>query len=514
MPSVDAQHPLFKEFATTWRTVRDCVMGPRAIKAAGETYLPGFHKMRPLQYEAYKKRAKFFNATKRTLQAFIGMIFNKNPDWKLPATVQMKDLTSDATMTGKSLYDWAKDTVGVVSSVGRRGTLIDWAPEPEDRVYFAVYEAHNILNWSYRRVAGRLVLSLLVLRETSTEWIPDAVGEQRPDPFEPAEYEQWRVIRLIDSFGEPFVQVDVYRRSGASKGAGGSGPADSGFKIIEQKQPERRGRLLHRIPFVFHGPTGGDPDPDTVPMEDIAEVNLSHYRLSADLANARRAAGVPTPYIFGLSSKEVEKEIHLGTSEALVSTNKDATCGFMSYGGEGLASLEKGLEEDERQMAALGASMLDRQGGAAGKNAEAYETVQLRFAGTSSALMTIVIACSQTLSDALQWAVWWQKGVAAEDPEDLEGEVGVELSTEFLKMVMDSGMLGELMQSYLQGGISYETLFWNLQRGGIIPSEKKIEDEKREIESSPVGLPGAADKTGMEEPPPSKKKPKKQPAGG
>ena len=41
------------------------------------------------------------------------------------------------------------------------------------------------------------------------------------------------------------------------------------------------------------------------------------------------------------------------------------------------------------------------------------------------------------------------------------------------------------------GAISYETYFENLQHGSVISSEKKIEDEKADIQDNPNRIPGA-----------------------
>src|SRR4051812_7709609 len=110
----DATHASYDAFIDTWRTVRDCVAGSRAVKAAAERYLPRLHKQQNDSYDAYVKRAIFFNACRRTLKAMLGFVFRNNPDNKYPKSMKgfMVPFLKDATMTGKSFYNVAKETCG------------------------------------------------------------------------------------------------------------------------------------------------------------------------------------------------------------------------------------------------------------------------------------------------------------------------------------------------------------------------------------------------------------------
>ena len=58
--------------------------GEDAVKAAGEKYLPRLDGQSDEDYEAYKGRACFSNATRRAADAFVGLVFRKAPFVKLP----------------------------------------------------------------------------------------------------------------------------------------------------------------------------------------------------------------------------------------------------------------------------------------------------------------------------------------------------------------------------------------------------------------------------------------------
>ena len=103
--------------------------GEDAVKAAGARYLPRLDGQSGEDYEAYKARACFSNATRRAADAFVGLVFRKAPFVKMPESQDgigkaMAGFSNDADMLGTSLFGYAKNVVQEVISVGRTGTLV------------------------------------------------------------------------------------------------------------------------------------------------------------------------------------------------------------------------------------------------------------------------------------------------------------------------------------------------------------------------------------------------------
>lgn len=487
--AADSTHPLYDACAEAWQLVRDCLAGARAVKREGERYLPRLAKQSDAKYESYKLRANFFNACERTLQAFVGFIFRNNPEVTVPDT--MAAFMKDATMTGKSFYDISKETVRAVLSVGKRGTLIDWQLIPENRPFVLTYEPEDILNWKLKRIQNRTVLGLLVLREMSNEWIALGPNDKPPDEYEHKQFEQLRIYEIIeDGEGNPYVQVTVKRKKHAedpktSPQAKRANPLPDDFITVLQSIPMRGGRPLLRIPFVIHGAETNELDIANAPLESIASINISHYRTSADLKNALHIAGVPTPIFCGFDMKS--EDAYLGSDTGIVTDKVDAKATFLAYDANQVKPLVDDMQRDEAQMAALGARMLEQQGHTGGGRQEAFQTVQVRQSGDHSALMSATIACTQSLSDVLQWVGWWMDRTVAQ-PEDLDETVKTELNTDFVQLLMDSAMLAALWTIYMGGGISYFEFFQRLQKGGVISSERVMEDEIKDIQNDPVRL--------------------------
>jgi hypothetical protein len=80
---VNNTHPDYDLMMAAWSRARDVLGGEEAVKAAGEKYLVKLASQSDEEYQAYKMRAAFFNATARTLAGYIGMIFRKPPYLRL-----------------------------------------------------------------------------------------------------------------------------------------------------------------------------------------------------------------------------------------------------------------------------------------------------------------------------------------------------------------------------------------------------------------------------------------------
>ena len=102
--------------------------------------------------------------------ALIGFLFRKDPTVKpeletMSGQPVLADFIADATMTGKSLYDLAKDDVcKAITGPGRCVTIVR-LERPESRPFVIFYPAHEIINWKYETLDGRLQLTMLMLHE-------------------------------------------------------------------------------------------------------------------------------------------------------------------------------------------------------------------------------------------------------------------------------------------------------------------------------------------------------------
>jgi hypothetical protein len=460
---VDHQHPDYVAAAPKWAKCRAVVAGEEAVHAAGSTFLPRLSDQSDQEYSDYKRRALVYGATARTVDGLSGLVFRRPPTIELPAAVEY--LAEDADTADTPLVAFSERVVEELLLVGRIGLLADY-PRLEQvrtqaeqkaqggRPYMRAYCAESIINWRTARVRNRTALTLVVLSEVHEEEAGFSV-KQVP---------QCRVLRLVDGF----YTVEIWRKQRGADGKETWQVAEPAFT------PLMAGKPLDFIPFLVCGPMGIDPTVAKPPLLDLVNVNLSHYRTTADYEHGLHFTGLPTPVVTGHSFDNVPGEqpatFKLGSSTIQAFQHPEAKAYFMEFEGKGLESLSKRLEEKESMMAALGARML----AAEKRQAEAAETAAIHRSGESSVLASLAIAAGTAISRAATWCALW---------DGVTEPARVQLNTDYLPAGMTAQELAELVKAWQASAISWDTLHDNLQRGEIARQGVSAEEEKAAIEA-------------------------------
>lgn len=464
-------HPEYDENVAAWELIDDVVRGSRKIKERSTLYLPKLSGQTDSEYTAMKDRAKFFGATKRTREALAGMLLRKAPSLEeggIPPGV-----IADVTLNGLDLVDYSRQIAAAVVAKGRGGTFIDYS-EAEAVPYLAFYKAEDVLNWSSVRVQGREVLTMLVLRER----------EDFRNGFEVDRRKRirryWLSTANLDDADEEndkvglSVHCETWIESTEANGKSFS-------RETEESVLQRRGIPVPVIPFVFHNATTLGAEIGDAPLEDIAELNVAHYRTSADLENGRHFIGLPTPVVTGVD--ETVKELRLGAESAWIIENENAKAYFLEFEGSGLLELREALKETAEQMAQLGARLLFDQK----KDAEAFETHELRAGAETAALSQIAGTASVSMTEVVQWLDWW--GGTMEKLAD--SQASFTFNQDFVASSIPPALLSELLKVYVSGSMSFDAFFENLRKGELYPEEWSLEKERLAIDSS-QSLPGPA----------------------
>jgi hypothetical protein len=456
-----------------WKRCRDTVAGGDAVKAAGAAYLPKLHQQTDEDYNAYKARAEFYNATWRTIDGLSGMLFRKDMAVTVPDSVA--PMLDDITTSGIPFSVFARRAGNEVLTTGRGGILVDYPPESTEgmtlaeaetrnlRPFLQFYPAESVYNWKTAWINNRHVLTELRLSEQYTYPV-DPVK-----PFDnPKTETRYRVLDLTALDGALVYRVRVYRIN--------DGRND---EQVSETIPRMGGRTIGSIPFVFLGTEDLSPDVDDPSLIDLVDANLCHYRLDADYKHGLHFCGLPTPYVTGWRTSEENKnqKLYIGSSSAWLLTDPQSKAAFLEFTGQGLQPLEKALDRLEQHIAILGARMLspDR------KQAEAAETAQIHRAGEQSVLSKMSGTLAMSLTLALRILTEW----AGADPKD----VLVELSREFLPVTMDAATLTSYIMGWQSGALSAESLFRKLQQGDVIAAGVTFEEEQEKIASDGPTLP-------------------------
>ena len=144
-----SKHTEYEFNLPQWSRCRDAADGQQTIHLRREVYLPKLSTMDESEYEMYRRRALFFNATSRTVTGLGGAVMRK------PTLIEYPTGQADALETigvgNESVRDLIARTVHQQLLVGRVGHLVDAEtdanivdPEP----YIAEYATEQVWNWA------------------------------------------------------------------------------------------------------------------------------------------------------------------------------------------------------------------------------------------------------------------------------------------------------------------------------------------------------------------------------
>jgi hypothetical protein len=157
----------------------------------------------------------------------------------------------------------------------------------------------------------------------------------------------------------------------------------------------------------------------------------------------------------------------------LIDSNPAATCGYMEFTGTGLTAVKTALDGLKREMAILGARILEEQ-----KNVgEAAETIELRSQGDTATLSSIVNSVQEGLKQVLKYLCYWMNL-----PDSEIDKIDVTMNKDFISSKITPMEISALLAALQAGEISQDTFLYQLKIGEILPEDRTIEDEKELID--------------------------------
>jgi len=466
----DNKHNKYEAFAEKWFKTRAACEGQSAIHNAGEKFLPRLADQSDHDYKSYKLRATYFNATGRTLEGLVGMVFRKEIEKTYPPALE--DMFDDLDLKGNSLDAVAMQTIYDLLQVGRAGILVEYpsvtqtpasladAAKANLRPYTTYYPAESILDWRVTRVNNVMQPVMIKLQE---------YYEVQKNEFEYETHPQIRAL-LLTEIG--YIQR-VYRKN--KKG--------DWVQFENDIVPLMKGAPISFIPFWAFGARENCLDLQDPPILDLADLNIAHYRVTADYERGCHFAGLPTPMLAGFVFDENEK-VSIGSSTAIVSSDSSANWGFLEFTGQGLGALEKNLLQKESQMAAIGARMLAPEKA----GVESAGTLLMRSNGEASVLAALVQLAGENFEQITRFMAMWY---------GVDGEIEIDMNTDFMPVPMSAQDLDALMKAWQVGGIPKEELFYALKQGEVIRESTSYDDYLLGLESDMSN--GMADLPDVEE---------------
>ncbi len=464
--SPDTPHPSVVAMRASWQLCRDLFEGARAIKAAETTYVDRYQKEPARDYRGRLKRAKLYNGYKQVVLVGAGMLFQRAPvlsgasqaieaDWEdidgagTHGRVFMRRLAEDFMQTGRAgiLVEYPSDP-----APGARTLAVERALNL--RPYWVAKTAEEILGWRLATENGVQVLRQLVLKETV---------EEEDGEFGVRIAERYRVLRRVTGIGDEAGQTRITWELWEAR------HVDGKRQVVPTGE---RGVYsgVTRIPFVLL--THADRASwgvEAPPLEELANLNLYHFQLSAEVRETIRITCRPVPvrmgYVpqMGPDGRPRDAMVTLGSS-VLMDLPKDGAFTWAEATGTGIGPAMEELAATERQMAALGFSFLFPET----RGVETAEAKRLDREAESATLISVADVLEDAANEAFQLhAMYRGEGV----------EPTIDIYKEFGARVLDPQLIAAISRLESEGQLTLPTLLRILQQGHIIPDDVDVDEE-------------------------------------
>lgn len=457
MASEINNHPQYKEALPIWELVRDACK-PNGVKNAGVKYLPKAQNHddgdpQGNRYKSYKDRAIFYGFSQETVSGLLGLAFRQG------VTIEQSGLDYIETSVdgdGIGLFQQAKQSAKEVIKYGRCGLLVDF-PKTEGAITVEqqrqnglqatinLYDTFRIKNWATTRVGAITKLSMVELEEID--------------------------YRLSDD-GKSVDEVTVCRRLRLDEDGHYMIELSEDEQVTDEYHPRNgAGQLMTGIPFYFIGAVNNDSTVDDSPLFPIADLNVGHYRNSADYENSCWLSGQPQPWATGLDQTWVDKNMKGFSFGAgvLLAGPEGSAFGIMQAEPNTLAY--EAMQYKQKAMIAMGAKLISSD-----MSFNSASEAIIASASENSRLQTIIDNVDQAYQAALESVAEF---MAVEVPE-------FAILTDLSAIMADPQLAQVMVQAWQAGLIAEADARGYMRKVGML--EREDEDIDGDIETSPPGI--------------------------
>jgi hypothetical protein len=430
-----------KAQAESLQMMRDLEGGPARVKACGPAYLPQAPGEKPQEYKIRLQRSVFHNYFGRTAKGLVGFIFRKPPELGEDVPKRIVDHWENIDNAGTHGEVFARELEQDAMVAGHNAILVEFPATDgmqkhdaelfgEIRPYWVPIKKDNLVSWRIAVEQGQTILTQVVIRECTM--VPDGrFGEK----------EQTRYRELYRNQG--VVGWDLWEISKDKKLVhieGGTYPTQKEIPLSENVTSGRKSMF--------------ESDP---PLEDLAHLNLAHYRQWSDQDTSIHKTCVPILAESGVQHDETETTKVVGPSTMFTYSSPDAKAYYVEHSGAALGNVKQSLDDIKTDIASFGLTMMASQK----RVAETEESKKIDKSGTDSQLAVSARGLQDCLERALQFHANYLKE---------EDGGSVEVSTDYDEVLMGA----DVMTAYANlvgAGFDKEIAIRMLQIGGRIPDD-------------------------------------------
>lgn len=340
--TVNTPVPQFDKMEPKYSLADHLTGGTREFREQGELYLPREKGETANCYENRLNRTVLFGAWKKTVRKLSAMPFTKpatmvEPDQDRDPREARLDVSVDRKST--TVDQFARKLTRSFLRKGGAHFMVDMPPlvegrtqaerdEQDIRPYFAILDPSNIIGWEHRfnRITQRNELVSLRVRDTRME-------KDKDNPFKTV------CVKRVRHY-EPG-KTTIWIKN------------DDEWKVEREFETTFPG-----IPLVSTDYQADEPFMPTLPLDDLAMLNVEHYQSTADQRNILHVARIPLLYGAGFEEGSLKTD-DMGVGQFFTNTDPNAKLSYVEINrGGAIEAGARDIESIEARMSMMGLEML------------------------------------------------------------------------------------------------------------------------------------------------------------
>lgn len=440
----------YNSFVAVWCMIQDVLGGTRTMRLKGSLYLPQHPAEEDASYQLRLRVATFEPLFKTLINNLVGRAFDLPIEIKAEKEAgeaeDFEKWMEDVDLRGNDANSFAQEAFERLLEFGLVYLLVDFQESREGltqaeekqsalRPYVVAIAPQDVLRFRYSADDPRK-LAEVVIKECVKVWVGNEEQEEkRLRVLTPGKYE------LYKEASTPSKTEWVKFREGPM--------------------------TVGEIPVVAIYAQKDDCEP---PLLEAAYLNIKYYQFESNHDNALTVAQFPILTATGLGEKD---KIVIGPKKLLSSVNKEAKFSFLEHSGSAIAAGRTRLEDIRAAISVMGAKLLMRP--SAGNTQKTATEDKSDDKQSMSVLRTIAYRFTDGFSAALAFFGKWV-GKDIEPQASLKGAFQVDR--------LDPQEQTTLLTMKASGDITRDTLWFEMQRRGIISDEFNAEKEKELLATS------------------------------
>lgn len=403
-------------------------------------------------YQQRLHRSTYTPIYRDSIRSYAGLL---NRFQLMDAPSSLEEAEKDVDLQGESIQSFWNRCDEKALRDGGVYIMVDMTPEEEElnffdeqaggrRPYLMMVDRSNLVNWSVEYSNGREKVTHATIRQFRQRQIPGSFGVEL-DPV-------YHVLR------PNLVQTYRMERQGQE------------WRQILEREIETS---LPVVPLVWYGATDPHFSQGDLPLNGLAELSIQHFQMRSDLQELLHKCAMPVPVRKGARIGADGKPIPLilGPNTAVDLDAENGSFEFAEPSGRSLERHQAEIDHLEKLMDRSGLNFLY------GAKIQTATEASLRASQIASQVAALVRNKASAFHGVMKlWAAY--NG----ELEQITSESGIAINDSLINRPLGASEIAQMVNLYSQGLLSRRTVLDELQRGGILDPDLKVEEEISRIE--------------------------------